>query len=231
MAQPTSSTTASASISASCTSLAKVRGASRARVARPSTRRRHRHRLVHVGQRAEVAGHEGLARHLEHGPDDAPVGDVAGAHLAFHHVDALLLGGRSCGHRCWVSTGAAGRAAHLSPRGAAGQRGLEALRRSPQRGRGSQRPVGPAPPLPPRKRHMIHARPAGPRGGVVTQRIANPRTPVRFRAWPPLRPGAGAAAAKRPRAQGAGQGTGPRERFLLRGATPQRPGYSAVAQW
>jgi hypothetical protein len=25
-----------------------------------------------------------------------------------------------------------------------------------------------------------------PRGGVVTQRTANPRTPVRFRAWPPL---------------------------------------------
>ena len=24
-----------------------------------------------------------------------------------------------------------------------------------------------------------------PRGGVVTQRTANPRTPVRFRAWPP----------------------------------------------
>jgi hypothetical protein len=26
----------------------------------------------------------------------------------------------------------------------------------------------------------------GPRGGVVTQRTANPRTPVQFRAWPPL---------------------------------------------
>ncbi len=26
----------------------------------------------------------------------------------------------------------------------------------------------------------------GPRGGVVTQRIANPRTPVRFRARPPM---------------------------------------------
>ena len=25
-----------------------------------------------------------------------------------------------------------------------------------------------------------------PRGGVVTQRIANPRTPVQFRTWPPL---------------------------------------------
>ena len=25
----------------------------------------------------------------------------------------------------------------------------------------------------------------GPRGGVVTQRTANPYTPVRFRAWPP----------------------------------------------
>src|SRR6185436_4877395 len=25
----------------------------------------------------------------------------------------------------------------------------------------------------------------GPRGGVVTQRTANPRTPVQFRAWPP----------------------------------------------
>lgn len=24
-----------------------------------------------------------------------------------------------------------------------------------------------------------------PRGGVVTQRTANPRTPVQFRAWPP----------------------------------------------
>src|SRR5262245_61879964 len=31
---------------------------------------------------------------------------------------------------------------------------------------------------------MIHARGVGPRGGVVTQRTANPRTPVRFRAWP-----------------------------------------------
>src|SRR3982751_4388575 len=26
----------------------------------------------------------------------------------------------------------------------------------------------------------------GPRGGVVTQRTANPRTPVQFRAWPPI---------------------------------------------
>jgi hypothetical protein len=26
---------------------------------------------------------------------------------------------------------------------------------------------------------------ARPRGGVVTQRTANPRTPVQFRAWPP----------------------------------------------
>jgi hypothetical protein len=26
----------------------------------------------------------------------------------------------------------------------------------------------------------------GPRGGVVTQRTANPYTPVRFRAWPPI---------------------------------------------
>jgi hypothetical protein len=26
----------------------------------------------------------------------------------------------------------------------------------------------------------------GPRGGVVTHRTANPRTPVRFRAWPPF---------------------------------------------
>ncbi len=25
-----------------------------------------------------------------------------------------------------------------------------------------------------------------PRGGVVTQRTANPRTPVQFRAWPPM---------------------------------------------
>jgi hypothetical protein len=25
-----------------------------------------------------------------------------------------------------------------------------------------------------------------PRGGVVTQRTANPRTPVQFRAWPPI---------------------------------------------
>ena len=28
-----------------------------------------------------------------------------------------------------------------------------------------------------------------PRGGVVTQRTANPRTPVQFRAWPPISPG------------------------------------------
>src|SRR6185312_12716548 len=28
--------------------------------------------------------------------------------------------------------------------------------------------------------------PDWPRGGVVTQRTANPRTPVRFRAWPPI---------------------------------------------
>src|SRR5579863_8313188 len=31
-------------------------------------------------------------------------------------------------------------------------------------------------------RHLL----LGPRGGVVTQRTANPRTPVQFRAWPPL---------------------------------------------
>src|SRR5712692_7874035 len=29
------------------------------------------------------------------------------------------------------------------------------------------------------------AKPGRPRGGVVTQRTANPRTPVQFRAWPP----------------------------------------------
>ena len=39
---------------------------------------------------------ERLARHLQHGPDDAPVGDVAGAHLAVDHIDALL---RGVGHR------------------------------------------------------------------------------------------------------------------------------------
>jgi hypothetical protein len=36
---------------------------------------------------------------------------------------------------------------------------------------------GPPPPLPRSRR---------PRGGVVTQRTANPYTPVRFRAWPPI---------------------------------------------
>jgi hypothetical protein len=34
---------------------------------------------------------------------------------------------------------------------------------------------------------MIHARAVRPRGGVVTQQTANLRTPVRFRAWPPIK--------------------------------------------
>lgn len=36
------------------------------------------------------------------------------------------------------------------------------------------------------KRMIAYTKGSGPRGGVVTQRIANPSTPVRFRAWPPL---------------------------------------------
>jgi hypothetical protein len=42
------------------------------------------------------------------------------------------------------------------------------------------------------RRGWTHARlalvilPGWPRGGVVTQRTANPYTPVRFRAWPPI---------------------------------------------
>ena len=72
-----------------------------------------------------------------------------------------------------------GAAPHLSPNLAAAAsarkaRGCRSCRR------GSNRPA-----IATRKRRMIHARPQGPRGGVVTQRIANPRTPVRFRAWPP----------------------------------------------
>src|SRR2546430_6485265 len=37
----------------------------------------------------------------------------------------------------------------------------------------------------------------GPRGGVVTQRTANPRTPVQFRAWPPTFPPSALALAGR----------------------------------
>lgn len=34
-------------------------------------------------------------------------------------------------------------------------------------------------------RSLLYRAGARPRGGVVTQRTANPRTPVQFRAWPP----------------------------------------------
>src|SRR6185312_11480691 len=45
-------------------------------------------------------------------------------------------------------------------------------------------------PIPPVKDalHPTRISSERPRGGVVTQRTANPRTPVQFRAWPPFFP-------------------------------------------
>ena len=40
---------------------------------------------VEIGKIGVGCGHETLARKLEHGRDDAQIGDVAGADLAVHH--------------------------------------------------------------------------------------------------------------------------------------------------
>jgi hypothetical protein len=51
--------------------------------------------------------------------------------------------------------------------------------------------IGEAFAIKPRRSRLILRTTIGPRGGVVTQRTANPCTPVRFRAWPPLFQGLG----------------------------------------
>ena len=45
----------------------------------------HRDVEIEIGQRRVALRHEALARHVQHGRDDALIGDVAGADLAVDH--------------------------------------------------------------------------------------------------------------------------------------------------
>ena len=86
--------------------------------------------------------------------------------------------------------------------------------------------------------HAPGARFRRPRGGVVTQRTANPCTPVRFRPWPPafapaeLRLGDCAkAAAPKPRSGEGGPFTLCKATGLCYRPVREAPACSRVAQW
>ena len=117
--------------------------------------------LAEIGHRPQRLGQERLARHREHRRDDRVSRDVRGTHLAVHHGFA---GGGVVDHWAIPGERIARGMAYFPRRGNAAGRGLPPCLCTAA---------------------LLDGWSAGRRGGVVTQRIANPSTPVRFRSSPP----------------------------------------------